>query len=147
MLLSPPAAAAAAAGPSLRRNYGLMDTALRIALHSTFSSSRFFSPAHQTPPTDFSILRRAGSWALHSAAQAHDVLHHAKPQRKTAPSLAPSSLQQIAASSHCSKAAPFLRYHMGSAMATEQYLARRRGDLYTVRASTQASVEGAGGSF
>ena len=73
MLLSPPAAAAAAAGPSLRRNYGLMDTALRIALHSTFSSSRFFSPAHQTPPTDFSILRRAGSWALHSAAQAHEA--------------------------------------------------------------------------
>ena len=90
---------------------------------------------HSTPRYFAELVR---TWALHSAAQAHDVLHHAKPQRKTAPSLVPSSLQQIAASSHCSKAAPFLRYHMGSAMATEQYLARGRGDLYTVRASTQA---------
>ena len=67
-----------------------------------------------------------------------DVLLNAKTQRKCATSRALRTPVDRRIEPQGSKAAPLLRYHMGSAMATEQYLARRRGDLYTVRASTQA---------
>ena len=128
------AAAAAAAVFSLR---------FVVPAHSFFSPfipGFFYLLAFSDPPAAARLSHDTelvpGRSEL-SAALVHDVLLNAKTQRKCATSRALRTPVDRRIEPQGSKAAPLLRYHMGSAMATEQYPTRRWGNLYTVRASTQ----------